>query len=136
MSDTNQEVIQLTPPPSESTKPAVDKSAFQALLEVDEKERTAKARQARYLAYIWSILLPPIGIYYFCKYLFFSDRSDDDVKAGITALVLTLASLLLSIWIIGYFFQQTTSLIPSQGSDVLRELITPANQKSLKELYQ
>jgi regulatory protein YycI of two-component signal transduction system YycFG len=118
------------------TEPIKDKEAIQALLTLDEKERTIKSRQSYIHAYIWSILLPPIGIYYFIKYVFFINGTNDDFKAGVTSLVLTIISLLLSIWLFNLFFKQTTSLMPSQGNDTLRELITPANIKILKDLYQ
>ena len=118
------------------TEPIKDKEAIQALLTLDEKERTIKSRQSYIHAYIWSILLPPIGIYYFIKYVFFANGTNDDFKAGVRSLVLTIISLLLSIWLFNLFFKQTTSLMPSQGNDTLRELITPANIKILKDLYQ
>jgi len=118
------------------TEPIKNKEALQALLTLDEKERTIKSRQSYIHAYIWSILLPPIGIYYFIKYVFFANGTNDDFKAGVTSLVLTIISLLLSIWLFNLFFKQTTSLMPSQGNDTLRELITPANIKILKDLYQ
>jgi len=119
-----------------SPAPINNKEAFQALLTLDEKERTVKSRQGYVRAYIWSVLLPPIGIYYLIKYVFFANGTTEDIKAGLTSLILTVISLLLSIWLFGLFFKQATYLMPSQGSDTLKELITPANQKILKDLYQ
>lgn len=118
------------------TKPIQNKEAFQALLTLDEKERTSKLRQGYLFAYIWSILLPPIGIYYCIKYVFFANGTNDDIKAGVISLVLTIISLLLNIWLFGLFFKQATNLIPSQGSGMLKDLITPANQQILKDLYK
>ena len=113
-----------------------NKEAFRALIEIDEKERTFQARQGYWMAYIWSVLLPPLGIYFFIKYLFFANGTRDDFKAGTVSLVLTVISLLLSIWLFGLFFKQATSAIPSPDSNILKELITPGNQKALKDLYQ
>ncbi len=118
------------------TEPIKNKEAFQALLILDEKEQTIRSRQSYLSAYIWSVLLPPIGIYYFIKYVFFADGTNDDFKAGFISLILTIISLLLSIWLFSLFFKQATYLIPSQGSDILKELITPANKKILNDLYQ
>ena len=118
------------------TNPKPNLDAFQGLLELDQKERTFKARQSYFRAYIFSFLIPPVGVYYFIKYAFFSDGTADDLKAGIISLALTMFSLLLSIWLIGDLFKQSTSAIPSQNIDVLKELITPENQKKFKDLYQ
>ena len=117
-------------------KQITNKEAFGALIEIDEKERNFQARQGYWMAYIWSVLLPPLGIYFFIKYLFFANGTRDDFKAGIVSLVLTVISLLLSIWLFGLFFKQATSAIPSPDSNILKELITPGNQKALKDLYQ
>jgi len=118
------------------TKPIQNKEAFQALLTLDEEERSVKSRQGYWRAYIWSVLLPPIGVFFFIRYVFFANGTNDDIKAGFMSLALTIISLLLSIWLFSLFFKQATSTIPSQGSDVLKELITPANQKIYKDLFQ
>ncbi len=118
------------------TEPIKNKEVFQALLTLDEKEQTIRSRQSYLRAYVWSVLLPPIGIYYLIKYVFFANGTNDDLKAGLTSLILTIISLLLSIWLFSLLFKQATSSIPSQGNDTLKELITPANLQKLKELYQ
>lgn len=110
--------------------------AFQALAELDKKERTIKAKQGYFRAYILSVLLPPIGIYYFIKNLFFTDGRDEDIKAGVISLIITIISLLLSLWFFGVIFKQMTSVLPSQNSNILKEMITPENQKKLKDLLQ
>lgn len=112
------------------------KQAFQALLELEEKERTLKSRQSYIKAYFWSVALPPIGIYYLIKYIFFSNGTNDDIKAGFISLMLTVISFLVSLWLFGLFIKQTSTMMPSQTGDVLKELITPGNQKILKDLYQ
>lgn len=117
-------------------KPKLNLEAFQALAELDKRERIAQAKQGYYKAYFLSLLLPPLGIYYCIKYVFFADGTDEDIKAGIISLVITTISLLLSIWLFGVIFKQTTSVIPSQNSNILKELITPENQKKYKELFQ
>jgi hypothetical protein len=110
--------------------------AFQALAELDKKERSVKEKQSYYRAYVLSVLIPPIGIYYFIKYVFLANGTDEDIKAGITSLVITIISLILTIWLFGVFFKQTTSTLPKQYNDVLKEFITPENQKKFKELMQ
>ncbi|MBI3366749.1 hypothetical protein HY041_03930 [Candidatus Roizmanbacteria bacterium] len=117
------------------TESIKNKEAIQALLTLDKKEQTIKSGQGYLKAYIWSILLPPIGIYYLIKYVFFANGTNDDFKAGLTSLILTIISLLLSTWLLSFFFRQVANLMPSQGVDTLKELITPANQKMLKDLY-
>lgn len=118
------------------TEPIKNKEAFQALLTLDEKERTIKSRQGYWRAYMWSVFFPPIGIYYLIRYVFFANGTNDDIKAGITSLILTIISLLLSMWLFNVLFKQSSLLIPSQGNSILKELITPANQKSLNDLYK
>jgi hypothetical protein len=110
--------------------------AFQALLEVEEEERTAKKREGYLKAYLWSIFLPPLGIYYFIKYMFFVGESDQDKKTGIYCLILTIVSFLVSWWILEVFFGQLTSSFNSQSGQIFQELITPGNQKSLQQLYK
>lgn len=112
------------------------KEAFQGLLTLDEQERSFKSREGYWRAYILSILLPPIGVYYLIKYVFFAKGTNNDLKAGFTSFILTVISLLLSIWLFNLFIKQATSSVPSQGIDTLKELITPANQKILRDLYQ
>lgn len=109
--------------------------AFQALLELDEKERNLKSRQGYSKAYMLSLLFPPLGIYYFFKYLFFSNRTNDDVKAGFISLILTIIAAFLSIWISISLFKQVSPTTP-QNSDLLKEFITPENQKEMKSLFQ
>ena len=110
------------------------KQAFQALLELEEKERTIKTRNSYIKAYFWSVALPPIGVYYLVKYLFFSNGTNEDIKAGFISLGLTIVSLLVSMWIFGIFLNQASSMLPPQTGDVLKELITPENQQKLRSL--
>ena len=110
------------------------KQAFQALLELEEKERTMKSRQSYIKAYFWSVALPPIGIYYLIKYIFFSNGTNDDIKAGFISLTLTIVSFLFSMWLFGLFINQASNLMPPQTGDVLKELITPENQQKLRNL--
>lgn len=112
-----------------------NKEAFQALLEVDKSEHNFKNKQGYYRAYVLSILLPPLGIYYFIRYVFFSDGTTEDFKAGILSVILTILSFLLGVWLVAALFKQTTSSSP-QNSEFLKELITPENQKRLKDLLQ
>ncbi len=108
--------------------------AFEGLVQLDREEHNLKAKQGYYRAYVMSIILPPIGLYYFVKYLFFGNGGDD-VKAGIYSLVLTILSLVISLWIFDLFFKQTMSSV-SPNSSFYKDILTPANQKSFKDLLQ
>lgn len=121
---------------TETTEPKKDLSAYQALLEIDEKEHSYTARQGYAKAYLLSVLLPPLGLYYFFKYVLIGSGSPDETKAGITCLILTVIALILTIAIPFMMFNQVSSPFPSSGSNVIQELITPANQDALKKLFQ
>ena len=45
---------------------------FQAMAQLYSKEKEIKSSQGYGKAYLWSVLIPPIGIYYFVKYVFFA----------------------------------------------------------------
>ncbi|MDO8497316.1 MAG: hypothetical protein Q7S61_02105 [bacterium] len=122
--------------PNTPTTPKPNLEAYGALIELDQKEHNFKARNAYFKGYLWSILLPPIGIYYFIKFVFFSNGTPEDIKAGIVSLVLTIVVFILSIWLSFYMFKQTTSSLSPESSKFLQELITPGNQNSLKDLYK
>ncbi|PIZ00281.1 hypothetical protein COY62_03395 [bacterium (Candidatus Howlettbacteria) CG_4_10_14_0_8_um_filter_40_9] len=109
---------------------------FQTMAEVNSKEQEIKSKQKYGMAYLWSVLIPPIGIYYFVKYVFFANTDDESVRAGIISLVLTLASLLLSIWLLSRLFTSTTSSLPPQNLQMLKDVVAPENQKKLLELYK
>lgn len=108
--------------------------AFQGLVQLDREERNLKAKQNYYRAYVLSIILPPIGIYYFVKYLFFGNGGDD-VKAGVYSLVLTILSFVISLWLFDLFFKQAMSST-SPNSQFYKDILTPVNQKSFKDLLQ
>ena len=110
--------------------------AYQALLELSTKTQNIKPGQGYLSAYILGVLLPPIGIYYFFKYLFFAKDTRGDAKAGFICLFLTMAGIAVGIWTTMLLFSQVGSITGFQGSDVLKELITPANQKELKDLFR
>ncbi|OGK62618.1 hypothetical protein A2334_03400 [Candidatus Roizmanbacteria bacterium RIFOXYB2_FULL_38_10] len=113
-----------------------DIEAYQALLEIDTKERSFASRQGYIKAYVLSILLPPIGLYYFIKYIFFGDGSKDDMKAGLMAFLLTICALGISIGISTILFKQMNTPLPASSTNILKEMITPANQDALKKLFQ
>lgn len=121
---------------AEINLPTKNIEAFQALLEIDEKERSIKTRQGYTKAYFWSVLLPPIGVYYFVKYLVFSSRTPDDIKAGWVSLVLTIISLLVTALLLMGLLNQAVSPNPQQINNTLHEFTSPENQKSMKELFQ
>ena len=110
--------------------------AYGALIELDNKERSFKSKAGYYQAYALSVFLPPIGIYYFIKYLFLKNESGEDVKAGLISLGLTLASLLLTIWATAAMFGTVSHLTPNQGGDMLKQYSNPDNQKQMKDLFQ
>lgn len=95
--------------------PQKNLEAFQALLEIDQKEKDIKKREGYMKAYVLSILLPPIGLYYFFKYLFFANGTKEDIRAGIISLILTVILGLLSFWAIVGMFKQTGAVLPQTG---------------------
>ncbi|MCL5073912.1 MAG: hypothetical protein M1308_23925 [Actinobacteria bacterium] len=110
-------------------------------MEIEQQPAMVKAKQGYLKAYIMSVILPPIGLYYFIKYLFFSNADNSDFKAGIISLVLTTISLFLNIWLIKVFFNQiglfsSGNISNGQNMDFLKEFITPENQKILKQLFE
>lgn len=109
--------------------------AYKAILAINEQSQELKAKESFWKAYLWSILMPPIGIYYFIKYFFFGTGSSNARKAAIISLVVTIVSLVLNIWFIKSLFSQS---IPggNQSLETINELITPENQKSLQQLLQ
>ncbi|PIP14844.1 hypothetical protein COY88_03090 [Candidatus Roizmanbacteria bacterium CG_4_10_14_0_8_um_filter_35_28] len=109
---------------------------FQAMVQVDSKEKEIKSSHGYGKAYLWSILIPPIGIYYFLKHVFFSGGEEKSIKTGIISLVLTLVSFFLSFWLVNNLFKQTTSGIPRQNLQILKDLAVPDNQKTLLQLFK
>jgi hypothetical protein len=109
---------------------------IQAMADLDTKEKEIKSSQGYGKAYLWSVLLPPIGIYYFIKYTVFANEEKKNINAGLLALVLTLLSLLISIWLTAEIFKQSASVIPSQNFQMLKDLANPDNQKNLLQLYK
>ena len=112
-----------------------DPSAYKALLDIQQQEALLKAKSGYLKAYIFSFFIPPLGVYYFIKYFFVADNSYENRKAGIISLVLTITSLIVNFWLFNLFF---TSFAPegSNNEEFINELITPANQKELQQLFQ
>ena len=108
----------------------------QAMAQLDSKEKEVKLSQGYGKAYLWSILIPPIGIYYFVKYVFFTGGEEKNIKAGIISLVLTLVSFFLSFWLMAGFFKQSTPGIPPKDIEILKDLTVPDNQKKLLQLFK
>lgn len=111
-----------------NSEPTKNLEAYGALLEVDSQERKLKASQGYTKAYVVSFLFPPLGVYYFFKYLFFATGSLEDVRTSVISLTLTVASILVSIWSMAVLFKQIT---PGGAS-----VITPDNIKEIIKLYQ
>ncbi|MBI2029358.1 hypothetical protein HYT02_03005 [Candidatus Gottesmanbacteria bacterium] len=109
--------------------------AYQALLTINEQEASLKARSGYLKAYILSFFVPPIGVYYFIKYFFIADSSYGNRKAAFLSLVITATSLLLNIWLFNLFFSQFAAK-DSVNEQFIQDLITPANQKELQQLFE
>lgn len=129
---TDQTPPSLPPLPSTGQK---NLEAFQALLELDEKERSYKHRQGYLTAYILSLILPPIGLYFCVKYIFFADRTPEDIRAGMISLGLTVVSLLFSMWLLGAVLN-TPAVQNATNSDAIKQFATPENMKQFKDLMQ
>lgn len=118
----------------------IDKDAYakkielvEAIAQLNSKEKSIHSSQGYGKAYFWSVLLPPMGIFYFIKYLFFDGGDEEHVRAGVISLVLTLVSLLVSILLLGGIFNQAASMFPK---DTINELTTPVNQNKILDLYK
>lgn len=110
--------------------------AFKALLEIDEKERSFKTRQGYQSAYLMSVLLPPIGIYYCVKYLLFSDGSSDSRRAGIVSLILTLVSMAFGFILFKMLFGSMNIVSAPDNTDKLKEMLAPESQKAIRDLLR
>jgi len=109
--------------------------AYKALLTIDQQKEALRTKESYWKAYILSIIIPPIGLYYFIKYFFFGKGDSGKRRAAVISLILTAISLVLNIWLLQLFFNQS---IPDKNQDMnfLKELITPENQKNLQQLLQ
>ncbi len=120
----------------EVVEPKKDLEAYSALLEVDQQERRIKINKGYMHAYIVSLLFPPLGVYFFFKYLFFANGTNEDIKAGIISLILTVGVIVVSIWMFAGIFQQTSPIDSSQSFDQLKKTVAPENVKELIKFYQ
>lgn len=107
----------------------------QTILPLQQNEQEMPIKRSYMRAYMLSIFLPPIGLYYFLKYVFFSPKDLGSTKAGIVSLVLTVLSLVGNIWGLQVLFTQFTSQ-NSQSVNFLEDLITPENMKTFRDLTQ
>ena len=107
-----------------------------ALADLSAKEKEIKQRGGYGKAYFFSIILPPIGVYYFIKYVFFGEGDEEAKRAGIISLALTLASILLSFVLFAAIMNQALSSIPGANIDTLKEFASPEKQKELLDLYK
>ena len=108
----------------------------ETLVELTVKEKEIQSSKGFGKAYFWSFIMPPMGVYYFFKYLFFSGGSREDIQAGIVSLVLTLISILVSLWSLSALLNQTSSLLPGQNLELLKNVVSPENQKQILDLYK
>lgn len=108
--------------------------AYKAILEIDEQKQRSKEKQEVWKAYILSICVPPIGIYYFIKYFLFVEV-ENARKSAVMSLILTGISLFVSFWLVQALFNQSMSN-SNNNLNFMRELITPENQKTLQELLR
>lgn len=111
--------------------------AYGALIEIDNEERKLRKNTGYFKSYSWSILIPPIGVFFFIKYFFLGDGSDSDKKAGIISLILTIISLLFSFWIFSTLFNTGIGgTSNTKNLEFVNEMITPENQQKMLELYK
>lgn len=116
-------------------EPVKNPQAYQALLTIQQQEASLKARSGYLKAYILSFFIPLIGVYYFIKYFFIADTSYENRKAAFLSLAITTASLFLNIWLFNLFFSQFAPK-GSVNEELIQDLITPANQQELQQLFQ
>ena len=109
---------------------------YTALHEIDEKEHAIQSREKYFHAYVMSVLFAPLGIYYWAKYVFFSNGSREEIQAGFISLFLTIASLLISMWAVGIAFKQLVPTNSSEDFQLLQNLTSPSNVKEIIKLYQ
>jgi len=107
-----------------------------AMADLSIKEKEIKKSSGYGKAYFWSLVLPPLGVYYFIKYVFFNGGEKEGVRAGVISLVLTLASILLSFILFAVILNQVASVIPGGDVQMLKELTSPEKQKELLQLYR
>lgn len=123
--------------PLQTAESEKNRKAYGALLEVASQEKKLKVSQGYIKAYGISFLFPPMGVYYFIKYLFFADGTSNDIKAGVIALFLTVISVVISVWSLAAFFGQ---LLPTgsstQSLELLKKSASPENIKEIMKLYQ
>lgn len=110
---------------------------YGALIEIDNEERKLKKNTGYFKSYSWSILIPPIGVFFFIRYFFLGDGNESDKKAGIVSLILTIISLLFSFWIFSALFNiEISGANNTKKLEFINEMITPENQKKMLELYK
>jgi len=137
-------MIDQTTPPIQ-TIPVIDVSSdaykkklelAQALADLNTKEKEMKKSGGYGKAYFWSAVLPPIGVFFFIKYVFFGGGEEESRKAGIISLVLTLASILLSFILFAVILNQALSSLPGGDLQMLKDFTSPEKQKELLNLYK
>src|SRR3989338_5339932 len=116
-------------------KEALGPDDLAAILELNNQQQKLKSKTNHLKAYMVSVFFPPFGLFYFIKYFFFGEGSFDDRKAAIICVVLTVVSIVVSVLTLQMFFNQAINL-NDQNLNVLKELITPENQNTLRELFQ
>jgi len=105
---------------------------FEAFATLRSEESKLKQSQSYKMAYVWSLILPPTGVYYCIKYCFFANGSSEDVKAGVVCLALAILSFLCSVWLFNTMVGKPTG----NETHMLNEMTVPANQKQLLQLLK
>ena len=116
-------------------EPNKNVEAYGALIEIDNKERSFQNTARYFKAYSISVLIPPLGIYYFIKYFFFGSGSEAEIRAAFTSLILTIISLVLTIWLSAAMFK-SVALPAGTNIDMMNEYITPGAQQKMRDLFQ
>lgn len=108
----------------------------QALSQLESKEKEIRSSQKYRGAYFWSLIAPPIGVYYFVRYLFFEGEKEGSIQAGVLSLILTIISLSISVLFLSSILKQTTSSTSPADLQMLKDLANPKNQKTILQLYK
>ena len=109
---------------------------LQAVADLDAKTSSAKSTGKFLKAYLLSVFVPPIGIYYFVKYTVVGNGADYESKAGVIALLLTICSLVTTIWMTVALFSNTSTMLSPDSNLLLENLSAEENQKTMLDLLK
>ena len=82
------------PPKNNSTPYDQKVNLYQAMADLEAPQEIVKKTTSFNKAFLLSFLLPPIGVYYFIKYIFFSSSEEYNLRVGLISLGLTIISFI------------------------------------------